>query len=84
MGKLNERLVRSIDPVDRSRCLGERDDASDEIVSAVGELEDEGRYRDELDDNDDDVKVLSKRDSGGGGGEVKSCSGVLRNRAALI
>ena len=81
MGKLNERLVRSIDPVDRRRCFGERDEPSEEIVSAVGELEDEGRYRVELDD--DDVNVLSKRESGGGGG-VESWSDVLRNREALI
>ena len=51
--------------------MGERDDASEELVSAAGELEDEGRYRVELHE-DDDVNVLSKRESGGGSGEVKS------------
>ena len=73
-GKWNDRRLKSIEPLERVRCLGEDDDGSEEMVVGGGDDEEEEvGYRLELDGVPNDeleepVKLESSSDRGGGGG----------------
>jgi hypothetical protein len=78
-GKLKERFVKSMEPVERNKLFGDNDNESEEIVVGGGDDDDDDVYRVEFDGvlKLEDMELLLSRNDNGGG-EVNSWNDVLR------